>query len=136
MGSIFVQVRSLWCLQALRLVLVPQHSHTMSSSSDSEAEECPLDFTTSEWSDVTPLPQEEGARPVAPIQYPKACKLSSPPSLLPLHPYVPPGPHLTLPDVTVMDMFRALTAVDELSERALKLTAAVITMNAANYAAW
>lgn len=70
-----------------------------------------MDFSSSTWSDVTPLPQDDGPAPVCSIAYKPAFS-------------------------TAMSYFRALLAVEEVSERALSLTRHVIGLNAANYTAW
>ena len=61
-----------------------------------------------DWSDVEPIPQDDGPRPVVPIAYTDEFR-------------------------ELMDLFRAVLAKDERSARALKLTADVIAVNAANY---
>lgn len=61
-----------------------------------------------EWSDVNPLPQDDGPHPVVPISYTKQFRES-------------------------MDYFRAVLAMDERSPRALDLTSEVIGLNSANY---
>eukprot|EP01091_Cochliopodium_minus_P008693 TRINITY_DN2012_c0_g1_i1.p1 TRINITY_DN2012_c0_g1~~TRINITY_DN2012_c0_g1_i1.p1 ORF type:complete len:310 (-),score=90.26 TRINITY_DN2012_c0_g1_i1:23-952(-) len=67
--------------------------------------------TSEEWKDVTPLLQDDGPDPFAPISYTKKFK-------------------------ETMDYFRAILKLDEKSERALALTKDVIRQNAANYTAW
>jgi hypothetical protein len=60
------------------------------------------------WSDVVPIPQDDGPRPVVSIAYTDIFR-------------------------EVMDRFRAILAKDERSPRALQLTAEVIALNPANY---
>jgi protein farnesyltransferase/geranylgeranyltransferase type-1 subunit alpha len=64
-----------------------------------------------EWADVKPLAQDDGPAPVVPIAYPPRY-------------------------VEVMDYLRAILALNEVSERALRLTTEAIAQNAANYTAW
>eukprot|EP01095_Lingulamoeba_sp_RSL-Kostka_P012440 TRINITY_DN4949_c0_g1_i1.p1 TRINITY_DN4949_c0_g1~~TRINITY_DN4949_c0_g1_i1.p1 ORF type:complete len:330 (-),score=95.88 TRINITY_DN4949_c0_g1_i1:111-1043(-) len=64
-----------------------------------------------EWSDVEPLPQNEGPHSVCCIAYNDEFKETN-------------------------DYFRAILQLDEVSERALKLTNEVIALNPANYTAW
>ncbi|KAI9196118.1 hypothetical protein LWI28_021168 [Acer negundo] len=64
-----------------------------------------------EWSDVTPLPQDDGPDPVVPIDYKQ--------------------------DFTeTMDYFRALYRAQERSPRALSLTQEAIRFNPGNYTVW
>lgn len=81
----------------------------MDSSSDEDAR-LPLSQRT-EWSDVTPVPQDDGPNPVVPIAY-KA-------------------------DFTeTMDYFRAIYLTNERSDRALRLTSEAIGLNPGNYTVW
>eukprot|EP00928_Gymnodinium_smaydae_P054601 TRINITY_DN38348_c0_g1_i1.p1 TRINITY_DN38348_c0_g1~~TRINITY_DN38348_c0_g1_i1.p1 ORF type:complete len:334 (-),score=54.37 TRINITY_DN38348_c0_g1_i1:30-1031(-) len=63
------------------------------------------------WADITPIPQNDGPKPLCPIRYP--------PGFEEAH-----------------DYFRAIQAKGEYSQRALKLTGDVIEHNSANYTAW
>ena len=63
------------------------------------------------FSDLTPLPQEDGPHPICAIQYPQAFS-------------------------ETMGYFRALLKAEEVSERGLELTSLVIDTNPANYTAW
>lgn len=76
-----------------------------------ECDELPPYSQRPEWSDVTPVPQDDGPEPLVVIRY-------------------PPG------FVEVHDYFRAIQQKDEFSNRALQLTADVIEHNSANYTAW
>lgn len=63
------------------------------------------------YADVTPLPQDDGPAPACPIAYTAEFK-------------------------DAMDYFRALNKAQEVSQRALAVTAAVIEMNKGNYSVW
>lgn len=79
----------------------------MESDENEEMQWVPLSQRP-EWSDVTPVPQDDGPNPVVPIDY--------------------------RPDfVETMDYFRAIYVADERSSRALNLTAEAISFNAGNY---
>jgi len=81
--------------------------------SDSEEEDAPyIPFKDRpEWKDIEPLPQDDGTNPVCRIAY-------------------------TPQFIETMDYFRAIMKRDEKSERALSLTAEVLSLNAANYTVW
>ncbi|KAL5715139.1 galactose-6-sulfurylase [Ranunculus cassubicifolius] len=64
-----------------------------------------------EWSDVTPIPQDDGPNPVVPIAYKDDFK-------------------------ETMEYFRAIYLADERSLRSLDLTKEVIHFNAGNYTVW
>ena len=66
---------------------------------------------TFDFSDVTPVPQDDGPAPVAKIAYSAAYR-------------------------ELMDYFRAMMATEEYSERSLALTGEILHHNAANYTVW
>ena len=85
----------------------------LEDSSDDESSDEP--FTPfnerPEWSDVSPLKQDEGQDPVAVIQYSDRFR-------------------------NTFDYFRAILAKDERSKRAFDLTTECISLNPANYTVW
>ncbi|RKP40338.1 hypothetical protein BJ085DRAFT_42542 [Dimargaris cristalligena] len=75
-----------------------------------ESDDLPLS-QRAEWKDVTPIPQDDGLHPIAPISYTKEYS-------------------------EVMDYFRAISRQKELSPRALQLTEEIIWINPGHYTAW
>nr|AVI04913.1 farnesyltransferase-geranylgeranyltransferase type-1 subunit alpha [Tripterygium wilfordii] len=78
--------------------------------SDEELDTVPLSRRP-EWSDVIPLPQDDGPNPVVPIAYKDDFR-------------------------ETMDYFRALYRADERSPRSLLLTEEAINLNPGNYTVW
>lgn len=74
-------------------------------------EEIPIQPALKGFEDLAPIPQDDGPNPVVAINYTDEFR-------------------------QLMDVFRAILAVDEMSERALALTSEVIEINPANYTAW
>jgi protein farnesyltransferase/geranylgeranyltransferase type-1 subunit alpha len=71
----------------------------------------PVDELSDTFSDLTPIPQDDGPEPVCVIQYPTSFRLA-------------------------YDYLRAVWKADELSERSLKLSALGLKLNPANYTVW
>ncbi|XP_008810767.2 protein farnesyltransferase/geranylgeranyltransferase type-1 subunit alpha [Phoenix dactylifera] len=80
------------------------------SSSDDDDERIPF-IQRPEWSDVRPVPQDDGPHPIVPIAYHDDFR-------------------------ETMDYFRAVYLADERSRRALDLTTEAIGMNPGNYTVW
>lgn len=68
-------------------------------------------FSLDEWSDVLPIPQDDGPNPVVAIAYSKDFRV-------------------------LMDYFRSVLKSQEYSLRSLKLTENILQHNAANYTVW
>ncbi|KAJ2459153.1 CAAX geranylgeranyltransferase alpha subunit [Coemansia sp. RSA 2424] len=80
--------------------------------SDSGEEDSPLPMSEQEeWSDIVPIPQDDGKHPVCPIAYTDEYR-------------------------EMTDYFRAIMAAGEVSQRAFDLSGRVIDANAAHYTAW
>ena len=71
----------------------------------------PVDELSTIFSDLEPVPQDDGPDPVCVIQYPTSFRLA-------------------------YDYMRAVWQANELSERALRLTALCLKLNPANYTVW
>jgi len=76
--------------------------------SDFVAEDAPID---NEWDDIIPIPQDDGPDPVAKIDY-------------------------TPEFIKLMDIFRAVMVLNELSPRVLYLTEQLLDLNPASYTVW
>lgn len=70
-----------------------------------------MSLDMSKWADVVPVPQDDGPQPVAAIAY---------------------KPEF----VILMDLFRGVISVGELSDRVLDLTKQILSVNPANYTVW
>ncbi|KAI9311590.1 protein prenylyltransferase [Dichotomocladium elegans] len=71
----------------------------------------PMASTSADWSDVTPIPQDDGPNPLVPIAYSSDYKQA-------------------------MDLFRAISLTEEKSPRVLELLGNIIEMNPAHYTVW
>ncbi|OVA04595.1 Protein prenyltransferase [Macleaya cordata] len=78
---------------------------------DSDEDERLLFSERKEWSDVKPIPQDDGPNPVVPIAYKDDFR-------------------------EAMDYFRAVYLADERTPRSFDLTSEVIQFNAGNYTVW
>ena len=81
-----------------------------------------------DWKDVTPVKQDDGPNPVAPIAYSEKCFHRIFSFILTAEIF-----HL---DKDAMDYFRALLRTGEKSERALQLSEAIIIINSSNFNVW
>jgi protein farnesyltransferase/geranylgeranyltransferase type-1 subunit alpha len=70
-----------------------------------------VDFSSPEWKDVTPIPQDDGPNPLVPIMYEERYRI-------------------------LMDYFRGLQATNDHTYRALSLTAEILELNASHYSVW
>lgn len=77
------------------------------------------------WEGIDPIPQNDGPNPLVAIMYAQECEFIS----------VYTVPELTT-DRDAMDYFRAVSAAEEYSERALELTETIIRQNPAHYTVW
>ena len=75
-----------------------------------------------DWSDITPVAQDEGPHPVCQVLYDSSCK-----ALLSL---------IIVSDTRLMDIFRALLLCNEFSERVLCLTMDLLKINGSHYTIW
>lgn len=81
------------------------------SSPTPSTEETNIVDQTELWQDITPIAQDDTERPMVQIAYRPEYRKA-------------------------MDLFRAIVAKNELSERALKLTAAILQANGSHYTVW
>jgi len=102
-----------------------------------------------EWKDITPIPQDDGPHPAVPIAYSEQCTFFTSPwqnqidhffwIIFNFNIIITIKTHICTSIKTVKethDYFRAILNKNEISKRALDLTADLISMNAANYTAW
>ena len=89
-----------------------------------------------EWQDVEPVPQDDAPNALVPIAYHEYCKSPSPAcraaGCISLTVWLCVG----RADRDAMDMFRALVAKQEKSQRTLDLTKEIIQMNPGHYTVW
>lgn len=81
-----------------------------------------------QWSDLTPVEQDDGPTPLVPIMYSEECKFSSRDLTNQIRSWCI--------DRDAMDHFRAVAASGEKSERGLELTETIIRLNPAHYTVW
>lgn len=106
----------------------------MSYSSDEEfSSEWVLYSKRREWSDVTPLPQDDGENPVVVIAYSDKCETFLFTEFL-CWIILIRIPLFTVKDV--FNYFRAVVASNEKSFRSLELTKDAVRLNPANYTVW